>query len=290
MAEEFFQQLIDCMKREAKRHPGHLVSEETLRTFMEPGNASPAPAAPRQTEVQPMPQEPVSVPEPVVPVQEPVSAPQPMREWAVPADTPAPVPQEAGRGAETAATLDQLREIVLQCRNCRLAPTRRTVVFGEGNPNARLMFVGEGPGEQEDLQGRPFVGPAGQLLDRMILAMQFTREEVYIANVVKCRPPHNRNPEQDEADACRGYLTRQIELIQPEVIVVLGAVAARFLLQRREGITRLRGHWLGYNGIPVMPTFHPSYLLRDPSGKRLAWSDLQQVMKVFGKVHRPALR
>ena len=140
------------------------------------------------------------------------------------------------------------------------------------------------------LQGRPFVGPAGQLLDRMILAMQFTREEVYIANVVKCRPPHNRNPEPEEADACRGYLARQIELIQPEVIVVLGAVAARFLLQRREGITRLRGHWLGYNGIPVMPTFHPSYLLRDPSGKRLAWSDLQQVMKVFGKVYRPASR
>ena len=120
------------------------------------------------------------------------------------------------------------------------------------------MFVGEGPGEQEDLQGRPFVGPAGQLLDRMILAMQFTREEVYIANVVKCRPPHNRNPEPDEADACRGYLARQVELIQPEVI--------------------------------VMPTFHPSYLLRDPSGKRLAWSDLQQVMKVFGKVYRPASR
>ena len=124
----------------------------------------------------------------------------------------------------------------------------------------------------------------------MILAMQFTREEVYIANVVKCRPPHNRKPEPDEADACRGYLARQVELIQPEVIVVHGAAAARFLLQRRAGITRLRGHWLGYNGIPVMPTFHPSYLLRDPSGKRLAWSDLQQVMKAFGKVYRPASR
>lgn len=285
MAEEFFQQLIDCMKREAKRHPGHLVTEETLRAFLAEGT----PAAPPAAESTPVP--------PRESVSAPAAAPEPPPEtvraveWSVPASAPAAPPAAAEENAAGAApTLEALREIVLQCRNCRLAPTRHNVVFGEGNPHARLMFVGEGPGEQEDLQGRPFVGPAGQLLDRMILAMQFTREEVYIANVVKCRPPRNRNPEQDEADACCGYLARQIELIQPEVIVVLGAVAARFLLQRREGITRLRGHWLGYNGIPVMPTFHPSYLLRDPSGKRLAWSDLQQVMKVFGKVYRPAPR
>lgn len=277
MAEEFFQQLIDCMKREAKRHPGHLVTEETLRAFMAEGNGAsamneggkadaPLPPKPVRSEVVPRESRPV-----------------------IPPSVP-PAPECASTAGKQPETLEELREIVLQCQKCPLAPTRHTVVFGEGNPHARLMFVGEGPGEQEDLQGRPFVGPAGQLLDRMILAMQFTREEVYIANVVKCRPPHNRNPEPEEADACRGYLARQIELIQPEVIVVLGAVAARFLLQRREGITRLRGHWLGYNGIPVMPTFHPSYLLRDPSGKRLAWSDLQQVMKVFGKVYRPASR
>lgn len=281
MAEEFFQQLIDCMKREAKRHPGHLVTEETLRAFMAEGNGASARNESGKTDAPP--------------------PPKPVRSEAVPRESrpvippsvppaPAPAPECASTAGKQPETLEELREIVLQCQKCPLAPTRHTVVFGEGNPHARLMFVGEGPGEQEDLQGRPFVGPAGQLLDRMILAMQFTREEVYIANVVKCRPPHNRNPEPEEADACRGYLARQIELIQPEVIVVLGAVAARFLLQRREGITRLRGHWLGYNGIPVMPTFHPSYLLRDPSGKRLAWSDLQQVMKVFGKVYRPVSR
>lgn len=277
MAEEFFQQLIDCMKREAKRHPGHLVTEETLRAFMAAGNGASAMNEGGKADA-PLPPKPVrseAVPRESRPV--------------IPPSVP-PAPECASTAGKQPETLEELREIVLQCQKCPLAPTRHTVVFGEGNPHARLMFVGEGPGEQEDLQGRPFVGPAGQLLDRMILAMQFTREEVYIANVVKCRPPHNRNPEPEEADACRGYLARQIELIQPEVIVVLGAVAARFLLQRREGITRLRGHWLGYNGIPVMPTFHPSYLLRDPSGKRLAWSDLQQVMKVFGKVYRPASR
>ncbi len=277
MAEEFFQQLIDCMKREAKRHPGHLVTEETLRAFMAEGNGASAMNEGGKADA-PLPPKPVrseAVPRESRPV--------------IPPSVP-PAPECASTAGKQPETLEELREIVLQCQKCPLAPTRHTVVFGEGNPHARLMFVGEGPGEQEDLQGRPFVGPAGQLLDRMILAMQFTREEVYIANVVKCRPPHNRNPEPEEADACRGYLARQIELIQPEVIVVLGAVAARFLLQRREGITRLRGHWLGYNGIPVMPTFHPSYLLRDPSGKRLAWSDLQQVMKVFGKVYRPAQR
>ena len=277
MAEEFFQQLIDCMKREAKRHPGHLVTEETLRAFMAEGNGASAMNEGGKADA-PLPPKPVrseAVPRESRPV--------------IPPSVP-PAPECASTAGKQPETLEELREIVLQCQKCPLAPTRHTVVFGEGNPHARLMFVGEGPGEQEDLQGRPFVGPAGQLLDRMILAMQFTRTKVYIANIVKCRPPHNRNPEPEEADACRGYLARQIELIQPEVIVVLGAVAARFLLQRREGITRLRGHWLGYNGIPVMPTFHPSYLLRDPSGKRLAWSDLQQVMKVFGKVYRPASR
>lgn len=281
MAEEFFQQLIDCMKREAKRHPGHLVTEETLRAFMAEGNGASARNESGKTDAPPPPK---SVRSEAIPGKSRPAIPP-----SVP-PAPAPAPECASTAGKQPETLEELREIVLQCQKCPLAPTRHTVVFGEGNPHARLMFVGEGPGEQEDLQGRPFVGPAGQLLDRMILAMQFTREEVYIANVVKCRPPHNRNPEPEEADACRGYLARQIELIQPEVIVVLGAVAARFLLQRREGITRLRGHWLGYNGIPVMPTFHPSYLLRDPSGKRLAWSDLQQVMKVFGKVYRPAQR
>ena len=187
MADEFFQQLIDCMKREAKRHPGHLATEETLRAFMAETHTS------------------AGLPEAASPSPAPAIDAAPGPAIAKPV-RPAPA-VAAPEGSDTVAgagSLDELRKIVLQCRNCRLAPTRHSVVFGEGNPHARLMFVGEGPGEQEDLQGRPFVGPAGQLLDRMILAMQFTREEVYIANVVKCRPPHNRNPEPDEADACRG--------------------------------------------------------------------------------------
>lgn len=176
--------------------------------------------------------------------------------------------------------------MVRDCRRCALAATRHNTVFGEGNPHAKLMFIGEGPGYDEDMQGRPFVGRAGKLLDRMIAAMQFTREEVYIANVVKCRPPQNRIPYPDEAASCIGYLKRQIELIRPEVIVLLGATAVGFLLEKQGGITKLRGKWLGYNGIPVMPTFHPAYLLRQESAKRDAWNDLQQVMKVFGKVYR----
>ena len=144
------------------------------------------------------------------------------------------------------------------------------------------MFIGEGPGADEDRQGRPFVGAAGQLLDKMILAMQFRREEVYIANIVKCRPPRNRAPMPEEANACIGYLEHQIRMIRPEVIVLLGATAAHFLLQREEGIMRLRGRWLEYDGIPVMPTFHPAFLLRQESAKREAWEDLKQVMRRLG--------
>ena len=166
---------------------------------------------------------------------------------------------------------------------CPLAAGRTHVVFGEGNPHAELMFIGEGPGADEDLQGRPFVGRAGQLLDRMIAAMHFTREEVYIANVVKCRPPGNRVPTPDEAAMCIGYLERQIRFIRPKVIVLLGATAVSFLLQRKEGITRLRGNWQEYRGIRVMPTFHPAFLLRQESAKREAWHDLQMVMAEFGK-------
>lgn len=181
-------------------------------------------------------------------------------------------------------SLDDLSLAASSCTGCRLHPTRHNVVFGEGNPNAELMFIGEGPGYDEDMQGRPFVGKAGQLLDKMITAMQFARSEVYIANIVKCRPPENRNPEPDEAAACLPYLRRQIELISPRVIVLLGSVPLEHLLGQK-GIRRLRGQWLEYNNIPVMPTYHPAYLLRYPEAKKETWSDLQQVMKVFGKVH-----
>lgn len=182
--------------------------------------------------------------------------------------------------------LQKLCAIVQQCNACQLCQGRHNTVFGEGNPDADLMFIGEGPGFDEDRLGRPFVGRAGQLLDKMIAAMQFTRAEVFIANVVKCRPPNNRTPMPEEAAACIGYLQRQIEVVAPKAIVLLGATAARFLLNTDTGIMRLRGRWLQYNGIPVMPTYHPAFLLRQEGAKREAWMDLQMVMKLFGKYPR----
>ena len=180
-------------------------------------------------------------------------------------------------------TLESLAQSVLTCEGCQLCQTRTHAVFGEGNPHAELMFIGEGPGRDEDLQGRPFVGRAGQLLDRMIAAMGMRREEVYIANVVKCRPPNNRTPEEEEATACISYLRWQIYLIRPRVMVLLGATAAHYLLNERRGIMRLRGNWLDYQGIPVMPTYHPAFLLRQETVKRDAWLDLQQVMRFLGR-------
>ena len=176
---------------------------------------------------------------------------------------------------------DDLRSMALNCRNCQLCRTRQNVVFGEGDLRARLMFIGEGPGADEDATGRPFVGAAGQLLDKMIAAMHLAREDVYIANIVKCRPPENRMPSADEAAACIGYLKKQIELIQPEVIVLLGGTALTFLLEIN-GITKYRGRWQNYNNIPVMPTFHPAFLLRKAEAKREAWHDLKLVMAKLG--------
>ena len=181
------------------------------------------------------------------------------------------------------ASWQELENLCGSCKKCGLWANRKNVVFGEGNRNADLMFIGEGPGADEDEQGRPFVGRAGQLLTRMIAAMQFDRmNDVYIANIVKCRPPNNRNPEPAEAACCIDYLKRQIELVQPKVIVLLGAVPL-FYLMNMKGVTRIRGNWLDYCGIKVMPTLHPAFLLRDASQKIYVWRDLQEVMKVFGK-------
>ena len=180
--------------------------------------------------------------------------------------------------------LEDLARQVAGCRNCRLHLDRKNTVFGSGNPDAKLMFIGEGPGADEDEQGLPFVGLAGQLLTKMINAMQFDRQDVYIANIVKCRPPGNRNPFDDEATQCLGYLQRQVEIIRPEVLVLLGAVPLKFLVGKT-GITRTHGNWLEYEGIRTMPTFHPAYLLRNPSVKKDAWDDLQKVMQAFGKVY-----
>ncbi|ATB34337.1 uracil-DNA glycosylase family 4 [Melittangium boletus DSM 14713] len=180
-------------------------------------------------------------------------------------------------------TLDEIRRELGDCRRCKLCTGRKNIVFGSGNPRAELVFVGEGPGESEDLQGVPFVGAAGQLLTKMIEAMGYRRDDIYICNVVKCRPPSNRNPEPDEVSACEPFLRAQLKAIQPKAIVALGKFAAQTLLRDSTPITRLRGTWREYEGIQLMPTFHPAYLLRQPAEKRKAWEDLQQVMKFFGK-------
>jgi DNA polymerase len=176
-----------------------------------------------------------------------------------------------------------VREALGECARCKLAGGRKHLVFGVGNPGAELMFVGEGPGADEDRQGEPFVGRAGQLLTKMIEAMGFRREEVYIANVVKCRPPENRNPEPDEMDACEPFLRRQIAAVKPKAIVALGKIAAQRLLRDPTPISRLRGRWFELEGVRLMPTFHPAYLLRSPEEKKKAWEDLQLVMKELGK-------
>jgi uracil-DNA glycosylase family 4 len=180
-------------------------------------------------------------------------------------------------------TLDQIRRELGDCQRCKLCTGRKNIVFGVGNPRAELVFVGEGPGAEEDVQGVPFVGAAGQLLTKMIEAMGFQRDEVFICNVVKCRPPGNRNPEPDEVKACEPFLREQLKAVEPKAIVALGKFAAQTLLRDGTAITRMRGQWREYEGIRLMPTFHPAYLLRQPAEKRKVWEDLQQVMKLFGK-------
>src|SRR5512137_2484793 len=176
------------------------------------------------------------------------------------------------------AALKLIREDIGDCTRCRLHKGRTNLVFGVGNVNADLMFVGEGPGADEDAQGEPFVGRAGQLLNNMITAMGLKREEVYIANVVKCRPPGNRTPEKDECDTCSPFLMKQIAVIQPKVIVALGAVAAKNLLAVNDSMANLRGRWYDFRGARLLVTYHPAFLLRDPRQKKEAWKDLQMVM------------
>jgi DNA polymerase len=185
--------------------------------------------------------------------------------------------------SERLAALDA--DHVKGCTKCPLCESRTQTVFGEGNPNAALMLIGEGPGSEEDQQGRPFVGRAGQLLDKQIVAMGLKRADVFIANVVKCRPPGNRNPQPDEAGACMPYLEEQVDTIQPKVIVALGATAAKYLLgDHRLAITRIRGQWRQYRGVDLMPTFHPAFLLRSYTreNREKVWSDLRQVMTKLG--------
>jgi uracil-DNA glycosylase family 4 len=176
-----------------------------------------------------------------------------------------------------------IREDIGDCTRCKLHKQgRKQIVFGVGNPNADLMFIGEAPGADEDLQGEPFVGRSGQLLTNMIKAMGLSREEVYIANIIKCRPPGNRQPEIDECETCSPFLLRQIEAIQPKVLVALGAVAAKTLLAVNEPMSQLRGRWFDFHGHKLAVTYHPAFLLRDPRQKKETWKDLQMVMKDLG--------
>jgi len=175
-----------------------------------------------------------------------------------------------------------IRNELGDCRRCSLGGSRTNLVFGVGNPDARLVFVGEAPGREEDIQGEPFVGEAGRLLTRIIESMGFSRKDVYICNVIKCRPPGNRNPSPEEVESCHPFMLRQIQAISPEVIVALGTFAAQTLLRTREPISRLRGRFHDYHGIQLMPTFHPAYLLRNPAMKREVWDDMKAVMRKFG--------
>lgn len=281
--------LVDAAKQSAER-------SASLRSKLPPRGAK-APAAP----------EPAAAPLPPAPTPRPAAMPPralaPEASPSTPAVTaPVPpaaaskgmlidVPQQAppytgalpGVVKGERPMLDEIRRELGDCRRCKLCTGRKNIVFGVGSPRAELVFVGEGPGEQEDLQGVPFVGPAGELLTKMIQAMGFSRDEVYICNVVKCRPPGNRNPEPDEIAACEPFLRSQLLALQPKVIVALGKFAAQTLLRDSTPITRLRGQWREYQGVKLMPTFHPAYLLRSPAEKKKAWEDLQQVMKIFGK-------
>ncbi len=179
-------------------------------------------------------------------------------------------------------TLAAIREFIGDCTRCKLHKGRNKIVFGVGNPKADLVFVGEGPGRDEDMQGEPFVGRAGKLLTQMIEAMSLRREDVYIANVVKCRPPENRLPEKDEIATCSPFLMRQLDVIRPKVICCLGSCSAQTLLQTTQGISKFRGEWFEFRGAKLIATYHPAYLLRNPSAKGEVWKDLQKVMAVLG--------
>lgn len=259
-----------------------------------PPSAVTAPPAPSPAVTAPPPPAPaVTVPPPTAPT---VTAPPPPAPAVVtppPAAAAPPVVARALLAVDPpvaqadpslgrAAALTVIQREVAGCTACKLAQRRTQTVFARGNPEARLVFIGEGPGEQEDKQGLPFVGPAGQLLDKIIVAMSLSPDAVYVCNVVKCRPPGNRTPEPDEVAACTPFLLRQLGVVRPEVIVTLGRTATGFLLGSNAPMSRLRGQWHAYQGIPLLPTWHPSYLLREPAHKGETWSDMKLVMQRLG--------
>ena len=208
-----------------------------------------------------------------------VSGPEPVvQRSGMDVSVPEPVVERSGVDV---SVLDPVVAELGDCRRCPLGALRHRLVFGEGNPGAELLFVGEAPGADEDAQGRPFVGRAGQLLTKIIAAMGLKREDVYICNILKCRPPGNRNPLPEEIAACEPFLIRQIEAIRPRVICALGSIAAHALLKSEAPISVLRGRFHRYQGIPLMPTYHPAYLLRNPGAKRQVWEDVQAIMKLL---------
>ncbi|SKC85516.1 uracil-DNA glycosylase [Maledivibacter halophilus] len=184
-------------------------------------------------------------------------------------------------------TLDELKQITYKCRRCGLCKGRTNVVFGQGNPKADIMFIGEGPGRQEDLKGIAFIGAAGQLFTKGLNAIGLKREEIYIANIVKCRPPNNRNPKEDEMKACLPYLRWQVKIIKPKIIVCLGSVAAKKIIDENLKITKQRGQWIEKKGCMILPTFHPAALLRDENKKRPFWEDLKEVKRMYKEINRP---
>lgn len=209
------------------------------------------------------------------------SAPKPQTSPASPSPIIAPTPILADP-LKAVEAMQHLRTELHDCKRCKLHQGRTNVVFGVGNPCAQLMFIGEGPGRDEDLQAEPFVGAAGQLLTKIIEAMGLKRDEVYIANIVKCRPPNNRVPEPDEAATCMPFLIRQVQIVNPKAIVCLGSTAIQNLLTTDRKISSMRGKFQQWQGIPVMPTFHPAFLLRNPAMKKPVWEDMQKVMELLG--------
>ena len=274
---EQLREIVACLREQLQWQAACGVWGVQLRAR---DQSSPQPSPTRALPPQPSPEPLPQMPEPT-PLRRPASAPAPVFSSAKTARY-----EPAADVMTPEQRLEELAELTAKaatCAACRLGAARKQAVVCRGNPLSELMIVGEGPGADEDAHGVPLVGRAGQLLDRMIAAMGFGLDEVYIANVVKCRPPENRTPEQDEIDACMPFLHRQIELVSPKAIVAMGGTALRGLLGL-SGITRLRGKWKLYRGVvPVMPTFHPAYLLRQESAKRDAWNDLKEVMKLFNR-------
>ena len=264
-------------------------------------NEDPGPwQAAAELTLAPQPSQPPAQPRPIPEIQttqptaiKPAAAPQSISpEPDIPRPTPfndlLPLPTASIPAAARAAALKALQDEIGDCTRCPLAYAgRRNIVFADGDPNARLMFIGEGPGADEDTQGLPFVGKSGQLLNNMIAAMGLQREQVYIANIVKCRPPANRAPEPVEANTCTPFLARQIDIVQPEFIVALGATAATYLLGVRQSLSSLRGRFHPVRGAKALVTYHPAFLLRDPRQKVEAWKDLQIVMAAMGLKAKP---